>query len=83
MKRTYQQVKSVVRVNMVSATVCQLKTVVVYWQLAVVKDAKFWLLNPNDYQEPAETRDRWFFCLKFMGEINRLAGKSSFFQSLL
>lgn len=25
----------------------QLKTVVAYWQLVVVKDAKFWLHNPN------------------------------------
>ena len=33
---------------MVSVTVWQLKTVVAYWQLVVVKDAKFWLRNQNE-----------------------------------
>ena len=41
------QVNFVVRANMVSVTVWQLKTVVAYWQLVVVKDAKFWLPNSD------------------------------------
>ena len=32
---------------MVSVTVWQLKMVVAYWQLVVVKDAKFWLPNSD------------------------------------
>jgi len=40
-----------VRANTDSVTVCQLKTVVAYWQLVVVKDAKFWLLNPNEFNK--------------------------------
>lgn len=39
------------RVNTDSVTVCQLKTVVAYWQLVVVKDAKFWLHNPNEFNK--------------------------------
>ena len=39
------------RANTDSVTVCQLKTVVAYWQLVVVKDAKFWLLNPNEFNK--------------------------------
>ena len=41
------QVNFVVRANMVSVTVWQLKMVVAYWQLVVVKDAKFWLPNSD------------------------------------
>ena len=70
MKRTYQPSKSVARVNTVSVIVCQLKTVVAYWQLVVVKDAKFWLLNQNDYnkknQWKLETTD--FFVLFKLGK---------------
>ena len=68
---------------MVSATVCQLKTVVVYWQLAVVKDAKFWLLNPNDLsrnQRRLETAG--FFVLNLWVKVNRLAGKFPFLASV-
>lgn len=36
---------------MVSVTVWQLKMVVAYWQLVVVKDAKFWLHNPNEFNK--------------------------------
>jgi len=32
---------------MVSVTVWQLKMAVAYWQLVVVKDAKFWLRNSD------------------------------------
>lgn len=39
------------RANTDSVTVCQLKTVVAYWQLVVVKDAKFWLHNPNEFNK--------------------------------
>lgn len=39
------------RANTDSVTVCQLKTVVAYWQLVVVKDAKFWLHNPNKFSK--------------------------------
>ena len=27
------------------------RTVVAYWQLVVVKDAKFWLHNPNEFNK--------------------------------
>lgn len=39
------------RANTDSVTVCQLKTVVAYWQLVVAKDAKFWLHNPNEFNK--------------------------------
>ena len=38
------------RANMVSVIVWQLKTVVAYLLAVVVKDAKFWLHNPNEYK---------------------------------
>ncbi len=49
MKRTYQPLK-VVRANTVSVIVWQLKTVVACLLAVVVKDAKFWLHNPNEYK---------------------------------
>ena len=36
------------------------KMVVAYWQLVVVKDAKFWLPNSDKNLKPVETRDYWF-----------------------
>ena len=59
------------RANTDSVTVCQLKTVVAYWQLVVVKDAKFWLHNPNEFnKEVSRNSSLLTFLFILKGELS-------------